>query len=272
MLGVSLRYRGAELIAMPRGLDVYRAGGSTGMPLLHPWANRLSQYEYRVGNQTVDLRDTGIATDHNNLPIHGTMQGQPFAVTEGRAEFDFGARAELLRTFPFPHRIAIVPRIAANALTVTTEIVNTGSVPMPISFGWHPFFTLPARPRGDWSLRIPRCDRHVLDARLIPTGATVEQPESHAPIGDRTYDDHFALGDDRRFVVEAGAVSISIEFDRNYPHAQMYLPGPNASLTGDFVCIEPMTAPTNAIVAGTAPILAPNTTFTASFTVTIVST
>ena len=40
LLGVSLRHRSDELLALPGGLDGYRAGKVTGLPLLAPWARR----------------------------------------------------------------------------------------------------------------------------------------------------------------------------------------------------------------------------------------
>ena len=152
---------------------------------------------------------------------------------------------------------------------VTTTVANTGPSSMPISFGWHPFFTLPSRPRSTWTLRTPACERHELSPLLIPTGRTVAQPIINAPIGDRTYDDHFSLGDDRTFVIADDHYAVTVEFDDHYPNAQIYLPGPDASLTGDFVCIEPMTAASNALGDDTAAVLEAGATFSAQFSMTI---
>src|SRR5215468_7104769 len=56
MIGCSLRHRGAELLGQRGGLAKYAASGSTmGIPLLHPWANRLSGFSYTVGDRTVQL-------------------------------------------------------------------------------------------------------------------------------------------------------------------------------------------------------------------------
>jgi hypothetical protein len=40
--GVSLRFRGREHLAVPGGVARLRAGGTAGLPLLAPWANRLA--------------------------------------------------------------------------------------------------------------------------------------------------------------------------------------------------------------------------------------
>ena len=55
LLGASLRHRGDELLALPGGLDGYRGGDVTGLPLLAPWANRLGARRYAVEGVTVDL-------------------------------------------------------------------------------------------------------------------------------------------------------------------------------------------------------------------------
>ena len=55
MLGTSLRHRGDEVLALPGGLEGYRAGDVTGLPLLAPWANRLGARRYEVEGVVVDL-------------------------------------------------------------------------------------------------------------------------------------------------------------------------------------------------------------------------
>ena len=264
-----------SFLALPRELDAYVAGAATGMPLLHPYANRLSADEFDAYGAHFDARDT--PHDRHGLPIHGTMFDRPFTV-EGLSVRDRRAGAittaayaapELLRAFPFAHTVRLMVFLDGPTLRVTTEVHNDGDRPMPVSFGWHPFFTLPSRPLADWVLRLPACRRHVLDDRLLPTGETVDQPEDRSPIGDRTYDDHFDLGADRTFEISADARTLRVDFDEHYPHAQIYLPGPDALLTGDFVCIEPMVANTNALVTESAPTVRPGEDFAATFSVTV---
>ncbi len=47
MLGVSLRHKGVEILRRLDDLETAAAKGSTaGIPLLYPWANRLSATHY----------------------------------------------------------------------------------------------------------------------------------------------------------------------------------------------------------------------------------
>jgi galactose mutarotase-like enzyme len=53
-----------------------------------------------------------------------------------------------------------------------------------------------------------------------------------------------------------------VRCEAGYPYAQVYVP-PDA----EFVCLEPMTAPTNALAAGTGSLVAPGDSFTATFAI-----
>src|SRR4051812_50185636 len=47
MVGASLRHEGRELLGQRGGLEAYASRGATfGIPLLHPWANRLGGVSY----------------------------------------------------------------------------------------------------------------------------------------------------------------------------------------------------------------------------------
>ena len=53
----SLRHRGEELLTQRDGVEGYvRTGRWMGVPLLHPWANRLDEWGYEALGRSVDLR------------------------------------------------------------------------------------------------------------------------------------------------------------------------------------------------------------------------
>lgn len=145
MVCASLTRSGEELLGLRDGLDAYAEHGKTmGIPLLHPWANRLSDYGY--GEVELAHDAPGVRDDGDGHPIHGLLHGRAhFDVvasdaTSVRAELDFGAHPEWLRSFPFPHTLAVAAHLDPGGLTHSTTLVNTGVVPVPISFGWHPYF------------------------------------------------------------------------------------------------------------------------------------
>jgi len=266
MLGVSLRHEGDELLALPGGLDGYRAGHVTGLPLLAPWANRLAARRYTVGGVEVDLDGLDLATDPNGLPIHGTMAARPgWEVTTRRpgaveARYDIGAHPDLLASFPFPHELRIAVAVEGARLWLTTTLVPTGDRAVPVSFGYHPYLRLPGVARAAVRLRLPARRRLALDARSIPTGVGEDEPEEDRPIGDRLFDDHYALDGDGRFALAGGGRTLTLRMGDGYPYAQVFTdPG------GDTVCLEPMTAPVNALVDGGYPLVEPGDSFNASF-------
>ena len=76
MIGYSLTHRGEELLVQRGGLDAWRGTGrSFGLPLLHPWANRLRDWRYAAAGRAVTIdRDRGVVrADENGLPIHGAL-------------------------------------------------------------------------------------------------------------------------------------------------------------------------------------------------------
>jgi aldose 1-epimerase len=271
MLGTSLLFRGDEYQALPGGVSGYRAGRTTGMPLLAPWANRLAARRFRAAGISVDMNGLSLHTDGHGLPIHGTVGAHPWEILRlaaGQsaasvvARFDYGAWPELMPAFPFPHEMTMAASVAASFLTVTTSVRPTGRRAVPVSFGFHPYFRLPTGRRAAWRLRLPRRRHLFLDGRGIPTGQSEELGAEDRPFQNRTFDDLFELGRDRTLGVAHGERELRIKLGRGYPFAQVYAP-----LRHSFVCLEPMTAPTNGLVSGRCPVVPPGGTFTARFTV-----
>jgi galactose mutarotase-like enzyme len=270
MTGVSLRHRGREYLALPGGLDALRSGRTGGLPLLAPWANRLSVRRYRAAGVTVPLDGLDLPVDGNGLPIHGFLVGAP-----GWSVDRLSTRGDTARlrasiavdapAFPFPHRIEVTATAREQVLRVDTTIVPTGRRRVPIAFGWHPYLRLPDGTRRTWRLRLPSRRHLALDDRGIPTGVARSEPAESAAIGRRTFDDGYALGRDRRLAIASdGGHALEMRGDAGYPFAQVWVP-PGRT----FVALEPLAAATNALVDRTAPVVARGDSFTASFTLTL---
>src|ERR1700744_6760865 len=110
MLCHSLTHDGTQLLHAGRGVEAYAQRGRTvGIPLLHPWANRLSRPGYAAGGKEVTLPapEGRYALDSNGLPIHGAPPGLlRWEVIETGAVDRISARPgwsgpELMDLFPF---------------------------------------------------------------------------------------------------------------------------------------------------------------------------
>jgi galactose mutarotase-like enzyme len=270
MTGVSLRYCGEEHLALPGGLDALRAGRTGGLPLLAPWANRLSGRRYRAAGVTVPLEGLDLPVDTNGLPIHGFLVGAPgWSVDRLSTRGDTARlRASIVvdaAAFPFPHRIEVTAIVLEPVLRVDTTIVPTGRRSVPIAFGWHPYLRLPGGPRRSWQLRLPTRRHLTLDPRGIPTGDLRPEAAESAVIGPRMFDDGYALGRDRRLAIaDDSGRALEVRCGTGYPFAQVWVPSGKP-----FVALEPMTAPTNALVDRKAPVVRRGDAFTASFSLTL---
>ena len=276
LLGTSLRHRGEELLALPGGVEGYRDGHVTGLPLLAPWANRLPGWRYRAAGVEVDLDGLDLHTDPGGLPIHGTLTAHhgwrlerlaadaDRAVLEAGLDYDW---PELLAAFPFPHRLTVTFALQGASLAVTTTLAATGDRPVPVAFGWHPYLRLPGAPRAAWRLLLPSRTHLELDDRGLPTGKAADEPAEAAPVGERTFDDLYTLDADpaeRRLGLEAAGRRLVVGYGDGYDHAQVFAP-PGT----EFVCLEPMTAPTAALATGATPLVAPGDSFSARFTIEV---
>ena len=178
MLGASLRHRGVEILRRVENLEAAAArGSSAGIPLLHPWANRLSEPRYRVLRQEVVLDKSSplLHFDEHGFPMHGVPWSLlSWVVTEAKQDF-MAARLEwstsdLLAVFPFRHRVVLAAVLRPDGLTLETTLVASSDGPVPVSFGFHPYIGLPELSRAKWKLELPAMRKLVLDRRGIPTG------------------------------------------------------------------------------------------------------
>jgi aldose 1-epimerase len=280
MVACSLTHRGEELLGLRGGLGRYAETGSTmGIPLLHPWANRLSGLEYEVAGRRVRLDPdvSPVRLDPNRLPIHGLVNAIPYwTLTDAReddssarlsAELDYAAHPELVAGFPFPHELAVDVTLSGRTLSIQTLLRPAGDVAVPVSFGYHPYFALTGVPRADWFVSLGVRRRALLDERGIPTGESEPADEPVGALGTRVYDDMFdELADPPEFVLAGGGHRITVRFEAGYPIAQIYAPEDQ-----DVICFEPMTAPTNALVSdGPAlTLVEPGGEYRARFSVTV---
>lgn len=265
---------GVEYLGQRRGLQAYLTDGKTmGIPILYPWANRLSANEYRVGDTVVNLTPgaDGVRADAHGAPIHGVLAANPDwqVVNESEnvlvANLDWDTDPELMATFPFPHRLTMAVTLADRALTVATTVTATGQLPVPLCYGYHPYLTIPDVPREDWQLDTPDMRHLSVDDKGLPTGASQPWPGGPRRLGTTELDDGFDdVADGAVFTLSGGSHRIEVTFDRGYTAAQLFAPG-----NDDVVGIEPMAAPTDALRRGKYLMAAPGKPVTAIFSITV---
>ncbi len=270
--------------------------------------------------------------DGNGLPLHGlllksdrwrTISAPPDASNASdsfdsferdgdsvahRAEQIFDESHPGYECFPFTHRIEVEHRLNFDPrrglrLRVTTRVENRGEKILPLSFGYHPYFSYAGFARDQVRLDLPA--RFCLDTddsllptgRLIPTENRWPSRRDFALAGHNF--DHGFTGLERagrqstegppsrnasgaapraEFRMATPGHEVSVAFGAGYDVAVIYAPY-DEQATQEFVCFEPMLAPTNALGSAGAKIanagddtgwprlrsLAPGASFSAEF-------
>lgn len=272
MLGVSLRYRGVEFLRRLENLEAAAQKGSTaGIPLMYPWANRLTRGGYEALGRAVslDVQSPLLHGDEHGLPIHGIKWAAlPWnevscgpARLVSRLEWN---RPEWLSIFPFKHAVEMTVSLEPESLTIETTVLADEL--MPASFGFHPYFGLPKTPRAQWRLKLPAMRQLKLDAQAIPTGEEQPFTQNDFILGDKHMDAGFrVLESQPEFSFTDGEHQVAVRFLENFPYAVIFAPKDK-----EFVAIEPMTAPTAALNRGNFQTIQPGSAFRTRFQVHVI--
>ena len=282
MVGTSLTMRGVELLGRRGGLADYVEHGKTfGIPLLAPWANRLAHPDQSAAgtNWRVSVGSAGVHTDEFGQAMHGLLAGSDaWIVDEHTATSDsarltaslvFDEKLEVFESFPFVHSLTVTVILRDATLCIETTVRATGDSPVPVAFGWHPYFAFADTPRSEWIIDVPFADMAELSDVKIPTGTIVESPISAGPLENRAYDDVYVnVTDGSRAGIAGRQHEVSVTYMNGYDTAVVFAP-----TNADVVCFEPMTTPTDPF-GGTWPIIVvePGESYSAVFEIDVTST
>ena len=231
MTGVSLRYHGGQHLALPGGLDALRAGRTGGLPLLAPWANRLSGWRYRAAGVTVDLDGLPLPVDDNGLPIHGFLVGRPGWAVEQLATRGDAARLRAAMTSTRRRsrsRIASRSRrsCASRSSASTRRSCRPGGGRCRSRSAGIRTSVCPARPASAWRLRLPDASApHARRSRDPDRRRPCPKPARVGADRAANVRRRLRLGRDRRLAIENDAgQSVELRCGAGYPFAQVWVP------------------------------------------------
>jgi len=164
--------------------------------LMLPYSNRIRDGRFVFGGQTYQLANGG------SHAIHGDVRRRPWEVVQRgtdrlRLRFDSAAHPDF--NWPWPIEATVEIRLEGDAFVQSLSVRNRGTTPMPLGFGWHPYYRRWLTRDGEpvW-LSFGATGVHPdTDADGLPDGPVAAIPEDldfrmPKPIGDRRLDACFA--------------------------------------------------------------------------------
>jgi galactose mutarotase-like enzyme len=276
-MAIEMKVKGHNVLRYPQGsvAEFKARPGTTGIPFMGPWANRLDEQAF-YANGRRHAFDMTLGNVRGEVPIHGfvttTNLWHVTAVTATAGAASVTSRLEFyrqpawIRQWPYAHAIDMTYRLADGVLEVATVITNLSDEPMPVAIGFHPYFQLTDSMRDDWTISVGAKSHWLLDANHLPTGET--QPiESFFPdpkvIPLKDYDLDHVFGDLARdgsgravMTLKGKAQELDVVLGPNYRAMVIYAPKPKPGTgagagqgAGDrnYICFEPMVGITNAL-------------------------
>ena len=168
--------------------------------------------------------------------IHGLLYDAHFRIKECGADdenafvtFEYNyTNAE--EGFPFLFSVEVTYLLNENnSLSLVTKVNNTGNVSMPLSDGWHPYFTF-GKSINDALFQMNSKVMVEFNEHLIPTGNMLpdESFSTLKKIDDTFLDNCFVLDGNAQPACilrdESVGVQLKITTDVSYPYLQVYTP------------------------------------------------
>jgi aldose 1-epimerase len=167
--------------------------------------------------------------------IHGIIYDAEYQIQTTHAD-DQSASVELyysypgnVKGYPFPYLIQIMWKLEKdNRLSVTTTITNASALKIPITDGWHPYFTL-GDTVDDYTLQFDSTQQVAFDSELIPTGQLINDERfiNGQPMNGIFLDNCFLLDQKSAHptcTLSNKNIQLTIEPTSNYPYMQFYTP------------------------------------------------
>ena len=128
------------------------------------------------------------------LPDHGmlgaSLRYKGVEILRRAAKLEWSS-SDLLAVFPFRHCVKLAATLCPESLTVETTLVASSESPVPVSFGFHPYFGFSESSRANWHLELPAMRKLALDERGIPTGDEEPFAGFNAELDESSFDDGF---------------------------------------------------------------------------------
>ncbi len=264
-----------SLLEVPHSYEEWKADVYYQSKWLLPFPNRLKGGAFQFEGKTYQFP---INDNSCQNALHGFIFDNPMLIKSVDCTIDYGQIGLKydyggdLAYYPFPFRLQVFYQLFFNELRCTTIIKNTGTKPLPIGLGFHPYFQFSSKV-DDLHLQLPPCKRIEVDERMIPTGKKIPYSNfsERKPIGRTSFDTCFqvlpsnGIADSKTYNIHLHDPKSNFQLryyqDTIFPYFQIFTPGHRKS-----IAIEPMTCNVDALNNGEGLlILQANEDWTGSF-------
>ena len=199
---------------------------------LSPFVCRLKKGEYDFEGTHYKINKFYLQTE----AIHGLIYFSPFTISASGADetqafvtlrYAYSNKSE---GFPFAYNTIVTYRLEQdNRLIISTTVENIGNGNLPISDGWHPYFTL-GESVNDLQVQLNSNSIVAFDEHLLPNGLFTEHTQFSTPtlLGNTFLDNCFVLKDTNSAACilknNATGLQLSISAIESYPYLQVYTP------------------------------------------------
>ncbi|MFZ1527355.1 MAG: aldose 1-epimerase [Ferruginibacter sp.] len=214
---------------------------------LSPFVCRLKGGNYLFGKTNYQVSSFYLGKH----AIHGLIYKAAFRVSKFKkskksafAELEYKYR-EAGKGFPFAYNCIIRYELkTGNRLVITTCIVNKGKSAMPITDGWHPYFSF-GKKIDDIEMRLRVKKMLEFDEELIPTGKLLPNRKfkDFTPIGAAVFDNCFSINPQYKTVLQlrdrTALLQLNIKPASAYPYLQLYTPDHRGSIAVENLSAAP---------------------------------
>lgn len=244
--GEEILYLDAERFANP---ELSVRGGN---PILFPICGNLPDNIYTYKGKRYNLKQHGFARD---LPWEVTKE-----TTQNEASLTIilNSNEQTKAVYPFDVTLSFTYRLTGNTLVIEQSFTNNSSEPMPFSMGLHPYFLVQAK--NQLEFEIPSGEyQNQKTGEIKAFNGNFDFNQDEIDVAFKQLSGNIATVTDH-----SRRLKLTLEYDDIYSTLVFW------TLKGkDFYCLEPWSAPRNAINTGeNLTVLEPGASCSATFKLT----
>jgi galactose mutarotase-like enzyme len=204
-----------------------------GIPILFPICGNLPENNYSYNLQTYHLKQHGFARDLPWKVIDRHLDGQA-SIT-----LSLQSNEETLAVYPFEFSLVFTYTLVGNSLKIQQHYTNNSSVKMPFSTGLHPYFV--AGDKSQLEFIIPASSyQNQISKEIKPFEGNFDFSEAEIDVAFGNITEKRSEICDR-----SCKQKISLTYSNAYSTLVFW-----TIAHKDYICLEPWTAPRNALNTG----------------------